>query len=74
VGEALGKPARLLPLPESVLRVGAAALGRRDMAQRLLGSLQVDIGKAHQLLDWEPPISVNAELKKTADAFLGKAV
>ncbi len=39
-------PARLLPVPESVLMAAAAMLGMRDMAQRLCGSLQVDISKA----------------------------
>src|SRR6267143_4392336 len=38
----LGRPARMIPVPVSVLRAGACLLGRCDVAQRLLGSLQVD--------------------------------
>ena len=45
MGLALGRPARLIPVPVSLLTAGAALLGRRDMAQRLCGSLQVDISK-----------------------------
>jgi len=75
MGHALGKPARLIPVPASLLEAGAALLGRRDMAQRLCGSLQVDISKAKPLLGWSPPISVDEGLRRAAQGFLkGKAV
>jgi nucleoside-diphosphate-sugar epimerase len=70
VGWALGKPARLVPVPVSLLETGAALMGKRDVAQRLLGSLQVDISKTRELLDWSPPVSVDEGLRKTANAFL----
>lgn len=59
VGVALDKPARLIWVPGGILRLGAFLLGRRAMAQRLMGSLQVDITKARELLGWEPPMSVD---------------
>lgn len=70
MAQALGRPARLLPLPVSVLEAGARVLGRRDLAQRLCGSLQVDISKARTLLGWNPPISVDEGLRRTARGFL----
>lgn len=69
MGKALGRPARLLPVPASLLQAGAAMLGRRAIAQRLCGSLQVDIGKTRELLGWAPPVSVDDALRKTARAF-----
>jgi hypothetical protein len=42
MGQAGQSPA-LIPVPASVLKAAAALLGKRDMAQRLCGSLQVDI-------------------------------
>jgi nucleoside-diphosphate-sugar epimerase len=39
-------------------------LGKKAMAQRLLGSLQVDISKAQSLLGWQPPLSVDEGLKR----------
>ncbi|MER0041315.1 SDR family oxidoreductase [Pseudomonas sp. MGal98] len=69
MGSALGRPARLLPVPASLLQAGAAMLGRRAIAQRLCGSLQVDIGKTRELLAWAPPVSVDDALRKTARAF-----
>jgi nucleoside-diphosphate-sugar epimerase len=70
LGDALGRPARLLPLPSVLLTAGAALLGRKDIARRLCDSLQVDIGKTRTLLMWRPPVSVAAALKSTAHAFL----
>ena len=64
MARAMDRSARLLPVPKSVLMVAAAMLGRRDMAQRLCGSLQVDISKARELLEWKPPISVDEGLRR----------
>lgn len=69
VGRALNKPARLLPVPRVLLKASAALLGKRDMAQRLCGSLQVDITKTRQLLGWTPLVSVDSALRKTAMDF-----
>lgn len=67
---ALGKPARLLPVPSRLLEVGAKLLGKQALAQRLCGSLQVDISKTRELLNWTPPVSVDEALRKTAKHFL----
>lgn len=64
LGSAMDKPARLLPLPVWALEAGAVLLGKRAVAQRLLGSLQVDISKARELLGWEPPVSVDEGLRR----------
>jgi len=70
MGVALGRPARLIPVPVPLLQMGAALLGKRDMAQRLCGSLEVDIGKTRELLGWTPPISVDEGLRRTAAHWL----
>jgi nucleoside-diphosphate-sugar epimerase len=64
VAKEIGVPARLIPLPTSLLMIGAALLGKKVMAQQLLGSLQVDISKARNLLGWKPPVSVEEGLKR----------
>ncbi|WP_404413634.1 SDR family oxidoreductase [Vreelandella aquamarina] len=64
VGRALGKPTRLIPLPAGMLMFGAGLLGKKAFAQRLLGSLQVDISKARNLLGWQPPLSVEEGLRR----------
>lgn len=69
IGRALGKPVRLVPVPEVLLKVLAVMSGRREELQGLCGSLQVDISKARELLGWEPPVSLEDGLKKAAEAF-----
>lgn len=72
MGTALGKPARLLPVPATLLSLGATLLGRRAMAQRLLESLQIDSSSTQQLLGWKPPIAVDEALSRTAAHFLAQ--
>ncbi|NDP39356.1 MAG: SDR family oxidoreductase [Rhodoferax sp.] len=69
MGQALGCPARLVPVPASILKLAAAMVGKSDVAQRLCGSLQVDISKTRQLLGWAPPLSLDEGLKKAAEGL-----
>jgi nucleoside-diphosphate-sugar epimerase len=62
---ALDRPARLFSVPPAVLSLAAACVGRADMAQRLLGTLCVDVTKARQVLDWVPPVPVDDALART---------
>lgn len=64
VAKAMGKPSRLIPVPAGLLQLGATMLGKKAVAQRLLGSLQVDITKAQQLLGWTPPLTVEQGLQR----------
>src|SRR5450830_1860576 len=68
--KALQKTARLVPVPAVFLTTAAALLGKKNVAQRLCGSLQVDIAKTRELLQWRPPVSIDAALKKTAAGLL----
>jgi nucleoside-diphosphate-sugar epimerase len=63
---AMGRPARLIPVPVSWLNVAAAMVGKPDVAQRLCGSLQVDIEKTRRLLGWSPPLSLDEGLRRAA--------
>jgi UDP-glucose 4-epimerase len=65
--KAMGKKALLLPIPACVLLWGAALLDKRAMAQRLCGSLQLDINKTRQLLGWNPPVTVDEGLRRAAE-------
>ena len=70
VSEAFGKKSHLLPVNHYILEFGLRFIGKKDLAGRLCGSLQVDINKARRLLDWTPYINVNEGLKLTAEHFL----
>lgn len=62
--QAAGKKPRLLPVPMSVVRWGAAALGKKAVAHRLCGSLQVDITHTKETLGWTPPVSVEEGIRR----------
>lgn len=70
MGRALGRPARLLPVPQPWLETGLRLLGRGELAQRLCASLAVDIRQLRERLDWSPPHSLATGLETTARAFL----
>jgi nucleoside-diphosphate-sugar epimerase len=64
VGGALGHPARLFSMPPALLKLGATLVNRPGIYQRLCGSLQLDITKTRQLLDWTPPVCVDEGLRR----------
>ena len=59
-----------MPVPQSWLESGARLIGRQDLSQRICGSLQVNIDKTRERLNWAPPVSSNQALAKTAVHFL----
>jgi nucleoside-diphosphate-sugar epimerase len=63
---ALGKKAWLIPVPSLFLEWGASLFGKQAIAQRLCGSLQIDMSKTRDLLDWKPPVRVDEALRRTA--------
>ena len=68
---ALGVSSRLLPLPSVFLAICASAVGRRDLWQRLGGTLQVDSMPTRERLDWKPPVSVDAGLRAALEGLRG---
>jgi nucleoside-diphosphate-sugar epimerase len=62
IAAALGKPARLFPMPAALLRALAAAAGKPGAYERLAGSLTVD----GTLSGWQPPFSMAEGLADTA--------
>lgn len=68
MGQALGKPARLLPVAQPLLQWGVRLAGKPELAQRLFSSLQVDMGPTCHLLDWTPPVSLEQGLLQVAQS------
>ena len=69
MGDAMGQPARLLYMPPALLKLGATLLNKPGIYQRLCGSLQLDITKTRQLLDWTPPVLVDEGLRCAVEDF-----
>lgn len=70
IGKTLDRPVQLIPVPVSILIIASRLLGKSSIAQRLLGSLQVDISKTCTLLNWKPPVSVDEGLRRATQQRL----
>ncbi|WP_175836470.1 UDP-glucose 4-epimerase family protein [Burkholderia anthina] len=66
VGDALGRPARLIAVPPALLRVLGVLTGRRAAIDRLTGSLQLDTSRIRRVLGWHPPYTTRQGLEATA--------
>ena len=65
----MGRSARLVPVPDALMRWGAKLAGRQNMYVTLCASLQVDSSKARRLLGWVPPLTLEQALTKTGRTF-----
>lgn len=54
---AAGNKSCLLPVPMKLIQLAAVMIGKRAIADRLCGSLQVDISHTKNTLGWVPPLS-----------------
>lgn len=70
LARAMRRSPMLFPVPVSLLNAGARIAGKADEAQRLLGSLQVDITDTMRTLEWKPPYTMNYTLGRTVSSFL----
>lgn len=66
VARAYGTRARLVPVPEGWLHMAAGLVGRSAEADRILGSLTVDISKAQAVLGWRPAVTMEQQLREMA--------
>lgn len=66
VANAYNVAQRLLPIPVLWIQTVARLLGKRAVADRLLGSSVVDSSKARDLLGWKPVVSMEEQLKMMA--------
>lgn len=63
---ALGRRANLIDIPERPIAALAAAIGKRNISDRLFESLRVDDARIRGELDWRPPFTVYQGLASTA--------
>jgi nucleoside-diphosphate-sugar epimerase len=66
VAVAMGRPARLLPLPVAVLNLVGALTAQGLSISRLCSSLTVDITSTVEAIGWAPRVSIDEALTLTA--------
>jgi len=67
IGKANNRPIKLIRVPLWIINFLLNILGKSSIAQRLLGSLQLDISKTCTLLNWKPPVAVDEGLRRAVD-------
>jgi len=70
ISRALDRKPLLISVPVRLMVYVARLIGKADVSNKLFSSLQVDSSKARSLLNWEPVITMDEQLKKTVDAYL----
>jgi UDP-glucose 4-epimerase len=72
IARAMGRRARLLAVPSTLLAVAARLSGRSTEFARLCGSLTVDVAATRLELGWSPRVSVTEGIARTVDWYLTK--
>lgn len=70
IAEKLGKKARLFPCPEIFLNSLCRLTGKKNICERLLGSLAVDDTLAKEMLHWVPVKKFDQELEQTISDYV----
>ncbi|WCE29886.1 UDP-glucose 4-epimerase family protein [Vibrio sp. SCSIO 43137] len=70
IAEAMHKNALLFPVPNRLIELLTKAIGKPEIYQRVYGDLQLSISHTREVLEWEPPISMEEGIRRTVNAFL----
>lgn len=66
---ALGRPARLLPVPPRFVEVATSVVRKHALYDRLFGSLAVDTSAIREALGWAPAVDPAVGLARTVEWF-----
>ncbi len=69
LARAMGRRARLLPVPATLLGLAGGLFGKGAEMRRLCGSLTVDIAVTREQLNWSPPLSMDEGLAHTVSWY-----
>jgi UDP-glucose 4-epimerase len=70
IAAAMGRPARLIAVPDRIMRTGLTLLGRKQIYDRLWGTLQVNPIRICTRLGWTPPVSLDQGIGETVNWYL----
>jgi nucleoside-diphosphate-sugar epimerase len=68
--QGMGKPARFIYIPQSLMKLGAACIGKSKLYEQLFESLEVDTTKAQKLLGWKAPLSTQQAMLQAGQNYL----
>jgi len=68
--QGMGKPARFIYIPQPLMKLGAACIGKSKLYEQLFESLEVDTIKAQKLLGWTAPLSTQQAMLQAGQNYL----
>ncbi len=67
ISKLMAKKTTMLPVPTRLLQWFFYCIGRSNLTEQLLNSLEVVPNNTKDLLDWEPPFSMLDQMRQTVD-------
>ncbi|WP_104483754.1 NAD-dependent epimerase/dehydratase family protein [Acinetobacter indicus] len=68
--QGMGKPARFIYIPQPLMKLGAACIGKSKLYEQLFESLEVDTTKAQKLLGWTAPLSTQQAMLQAGQNYI----
>lgn len=68
--QGMGKPVRFIYIPQSLMKLGAACIGKSKLYEQLFESLEVDTTNAQKLLGWTAPLSTQQAMLQAGQNYL----
>lgn len=68
--QGMGKPAHFIYIPQPLMKLGAACIGKSKLYEQLFESLEVNTTKAQKLLGWIAPLSTQQAMLQAGQNYL----
>src|SRR5690606_27859276 len=68
--QGMGKTAHFIYIPQPLMKLGAACVGKSKLYEQLFESLEVDASKAQKLLGWTAPLSTQQAMRQAGQNYL----
>ncbi|WP_441375050.1 NAD-dependent epimerase/dehydratase family protein [Acinetobacter lwoffii] len=68
--QGMGKKVHFVYIPQPLMKLGAACIGKSKLYEQLFESLEVDASKAQKLLGWTAPLSTQQAMLKAGQDYL----
>ena len=68
--QGMGKKAHFIYIPQPLMKLGAACIGKSKLYEQLFESLEVDTTKAQKLLGWTAPLSTQQAILQAGQNYL----
>ena len=68
--QGMGKKAHFIYIPQPLIKLGAACIGKSKLYEQLFESLEVDTTKAQKLLGWTAPLSTQQAMLQAGQNYL----